>query len=226
MAIGDGQRLGLIFDAHLDLDRCPHCNVANPALELKHQFDAAPARANLMAQRGIGYVWHIYMCRTCAGLVSAAAVRTDPRSMYGQSGNRIPLLWIIPAPKYLDKNLPSRVAHYLGQAQESVASPSASIVMSASAIDAMLKEKGLKDGSLFTRINKAAETGIITKDMAHVAHDVRLGANDERHADEDTALTTDEDARRCLEFAEAIAEMIFILPTRVKALTPKPAKPG
>lgn len=86
----------------------------------------------------------------------------------------------------------------------------------------MLKEKGLKEGSLFTRINQAATDGIITKDMAHVAHDVRLGANDERHADVDAALTTDEDARRCLEFAEAIAEMIFILPARVKAKAPAP----
>jgi Domain of unknown function (DUF4145) len=223
MAIGDGREWGLHFDAHLGLDRCPHCNVANPVLQLQHQFEASPARANLMAQRGTGYVWHIYMCRTCAGLVSGATVRVDARLMYGQILNRMPFQWIIPTPRHLDKNMPPRVAHYLGQAQETIASPSASIIMSASAIDAMLKVKALKDGSLFARINQAAETGIITKDMAHVAHDVRLGANDERHADEDAALTTDEDARRCLEFAEALAEMIFILPTRVKALAPKPA---
>ena len=224
MAIGDGKGLGLLWEAQLGLGRCPHCNVANPALELKHSFEVTPARPSLMVRPGgTLYLWHIYACRTCGGLVSGAAVKLANNSFMGHGPNGIPLYWIIPAPKSLDKNLPQPVAHYLGQAQESVASPSASIVMSASAIDAMLKEKGLKEGSLFTRINKAAESGIITKDMAHVAHDVRLGANDERHADEDAALTTDEDARRCLDFAEAIAEMIFILPTRVKALTPKPS---
>jgi hypothetical protein len=221
MAIGDGQNLGLRFEAQLALPRCPHCNVANPALELKQNIDAAPARAQLMARPGLAYQWHIYICRTCAGLIAAAAIRTSQNNYYGQSGNTIPFYWMIPAPKYLDKKLPSRVARYLGQAQETIASPAASIIMSASAIDAMLKEKGLKDGSLFDRINKAASDGIITKDLAAVAHDVRLGANDERHADEDAALTTDEDAQRCLEFAEAIAEMVFILPTRVKAPAPK-----
>jgi|ERR1700733_764386 len=221
MAIGDGQGLRLMLGASIDMDRCPHCFVANPAIDLQTNFAAEPSRSNLMVVRGSGYHWYVYKCRTCAGLISCAAVKMGS-SYFGYMNGETPFMWIIPAPKSLDKNLPSRVAHYLGQAQESVASPSASIVMSASAIDAMLKEKGLKAGSLFTRINKAAETGIITKDMAHVAHDVRLGANDERHADEDTALTTDEDARRCLEFAEAIAEMIFILPTRVKALAPKP----
>jgi hypothetical protein len=157
-------------------------------------------------------------------VVAGATVRTDARGNYlGNLNGVIPLYWIVPAPKVLDKDLPPRVAHYLGQAQESISSPSASIVMSASAIDSMLKEKGLKEGSLFSRINLAADQGIITKDLAQVAHDVRLGANDERHADDQAALTTDEDARRCLDFAEAIAEMIFILPRRVKARTPKSA---
>lgn len=62
--------------------------------------------------------------------------------------------------------------------------------------------------------------------MTHQELDiVRLGANDERHADEEAELTTNEGAQRCLEFSEAIAEMIFVLPTRVKQLAPKPTPP-
>jgi Domain of unknown function (DUF4145) len=223
MAIGDGSALGLRFEGQLGLPRCPHCNVANPALVHQYSLEAAPGRLNLMVRPGTsGYTWHVYVCRTCAGLVAGAAARMGSNAYFGQSAGVIPLQWIVPAPKSLDKNLPPRVAHFLGQAQESVASPSASIVMSAAAIDAMLKDKGLKEGSLHARINEAAKKGIITNDLAQVAHDVRLGANDERHADEEAPLTTAEDAQRCLDFAEAIAEMIFVLPTRVKARAPKP----
>ena len=106
----------------------------------------------------------------------------------------------------------------MGQAQETLTSPSASVLMSAAAVDAMLKEKGLKEGSLYSRIEQAATEGLITKDMAALAHDVRLDANSERHVDERASPPTSEDAQRCFDFAEALAEMIFVLPKRVKRL--------
>ena len=56
-------------------------------------------------------------------------------------------------------------------------------MLSASSIDAMLKSKGYKKGNLYKRIEKAAEDHLITSEMAKWAHQVRLGANDERHAD-------------------------------------------
>jgi Domain of unknown function (DUF4145) len=80
----------------------------------------------------------------------------------------------------------------------------------------MLKARGYKDGTLFNRIKKAEDEGVLTKDMAQWAHDVRLDANDERHADEDASLLTIDDANRCLEFADALADLLFVLPARVK----------
>jgi hypothetical protein len=114
-----------------------------------------------------------------------------------------------------DQALPARVREYLDQARETLAQPSASIVMSASAIDAMLKARGLKDGSLYDRIDQAATIHLITADMAQWAHQVRLDANDQRHADETMPLPKSEDARRCLDFAEALGDVLFVLPARV-----------
>ncbi len=95
----------------------------------------------------------------------------------------------------------------------------------ASAVDAMLKERRLVEGSLYARIDKAAKDHIITDDMAKWAHHVRLEANGQRHADEEFALPTKEDAERSLEFALALAEFLFVLPARVtrglKAASPK-----
>ncbi len=80
--------------------------------------------------------------------------------------------------------------------------------------DAMLKDKSFEAGSLFKRIELAAEAGLITRGMALVAHDVRLGANDERQVDINAEIATSEDAQRSFDFAEALAAMIFILPVR------------
>lgn len=86
----------------------------------------------------------------------------------------------------------------------------------ASAVDAMLKARGYKDGTLYSRIQAAERDGIITAHMAEWAHDIRLDANDERHADEDASELQFSDAGRCLDFAESIADLLFVLPARVK----------
>ena len=88
-------------------------------------------------------------------------------------------------------------------------------MLSASSVDAMLKVKGYKDGSLYQRIKDASAGHIITEDMATWAHQVRLDANDQRHADESAQFPTTEEAQRSLDFAMALAEILFVLPARV-----------
>ena len=52
--------------------------------------------------------------------------------------------------------------------------------------------------------------------MAKWAHEVRLDANEPRHADEQKPLPDEEDARKCVEFVLALAKFLFVLPSRVK----------
>jgi hypothetical protein len=85
----------------------------------------------------------------------------------------------------------------------------------ASAVDAMLKEKGLTEGSLYSRIDAAAEAHLITNEMKAWAHEVRLDANDQRHADLQAPLPDADDARRVIDFADALAMFLFVLPNRV-----------
>ena len=63
---------------------------------------------------------------------------------------------IYPESETLHEAIPQKPAEFLRQAIESVHAPSGAIMLCASSVDAMLKEKGLKDGSLFTRIEQAA----------------------------------------------------------------------
>jgi len=89
-------------------------------------------------------------------------------------------------------------------------------MLAASAVDAMLRIKGYVEGSLYARIENAAANHLITAEMARWAHDVRLDANDQRHADESASLPTADDAIRAIDFATALAEFMFVLPNRVQ----------
>ena len=52
----------------------------------------------------------------------------------------------------------------------------------------MLKAKNYKDGTLYSRIQQAADDHLITSEMAKWAHQVSLDANEPRHADEAAPL--------------------------------------
>jgi hypothetical protein len=53
--------------------------------------------------------------------------------------------------------------------------------------------------------------------MAAWAHEVRLDANEQRHADEELPLPAEDDAQRAIGFAVALGEILFVLPAKVAA---------
>jgi Domain of unknown function (DUF4145) len=120
-------------------------------------------------------------------------------------------------PQYggLTRHYLSGAVHYLRQAKNTLANADASVVMSTAAIDAMLKDHGLKDGSLYKRIDETVNAGVLTKRMAEWAHRVRLDANNPRHADEQTPHMSADEARRAFEFAEALGDFLYVLPSRM-----------
>ncbi len=101
-------------------------------------------------------------------------------------------------------------------------------MLAASSVDAMLKANNYKDGSLYSRIQQAADDHLITPEMAKWAHQVRLDANEPRHADEAAPLPNSSDAERSIHFAQALAMFLFTLPAKVtrglKESSPKPMK--
>jgi hypothetical protein len=183
----------------LDLPRCPHCGVDIPDLSFRPQYLLTDFQHRQQ-------FWRIYSRGRCAGLVTARAANWDQE-----------VLDVYPS-KSVDvgDDIPERSRAFLQQAIESTLSPSGAVMLAASAVDAMLKAKNLKTGSLFERINQAASEHLITADMAQWAHDVRLDANDQRHADETLPLPTTEDAKRVIEFTLALAQIMFVLPARVQ----------
>lgn len=125
------------------------------------------------------------------------------------------VLEVWPAPQTVHDSIPQRARTFLQQAISSIAAPSGAVMLAASAVDAMLKDKGLKEGNLYTRIGKASAEHLITAEMAEWAHEVRLDANDQRHADEEGPMPDEADARKSIEFTLALAQFLFVLPARV-----------
>lgn len=181
------------------LERCPHCALAQPQL----------ARINEREnnRRGGHRRWGVYECLACGGLVVAAARAGDPAHV---------IVECYPAaPNDLPDTIPTRPREYLRQARDLLAQPTGSVMLSASAVDAMLNEKGLKDGRLYERIHAAVTQRLISEDMAQWAHQVNLDPNDPRYVDERGTMPSIEDAQRCLSFALTLADILFVLPGRV-----------
>jgi len=115
----------------------------------------------------------------------------------------------------LSDAIPERARIFLKQAMDSLHAPSGAQILAASSVDALLKAKGYRDGVLNSRIKQAEKDHLITPEMALWAHEVKLDANAQRHADEDAPLPTADEAEKTIEFAKALAQFLFVLPAMV-----------
>ena len=184
----------------LVIERCPHCNIDKPNMGLI----GGPFQSTNYEGKGVRY-WKVYRCVRCGGAVLASS-----REDGGVVGEQYP------TSTGVDENIPEPARDYLRQALDSLHSPAGCVMLCASAVDAMMKSKGYTKGRLYSRIDEAKDAHIITEEMALWAHEIRLDANEPRHADEDEPLPNEEDARRCVEFTLALAQFMFVLPARVE----------
>ena len=184
----------------LPLERCPHCSIAKPLLNNQWRGTSTDHGG-----RNVRW-WFIYCCASCGGMVLTET--------FVDQNNNISNTW--PTPLSISDAVPIRAREFLDQALASIHAPAGAVMLTASAVDAMLKDKGFKEGSLNSRIDAAANAHLITKEMATWAHEIRLDANDQRHADETAALPEAADASKVIEFANALAQFLYVLPARVE----------
>ncbi len=194
-----GERMAKLNE-RLDLDRCPHCSVDRPDLVKQAEYISTDFRGSDRK------FWRIYKCSRCGNLTTA----------YSSHNFGSDITASFPQSQEVDASIPERARQYLTQAFNSLHAPAGAVMLAASAVDAMLKAKDYKEGNLYTRIDKAAKEHTITSDMAKWAHEVRLDANEQRHADENADLPDTSDARRAVDFALALGQFLFVLPARVQ----------
>ena len=191
----------------LTLNRCPHCRVDTPNLHLTAQIATRDSEGQHPRN------WGFYVCSRCGGVVSG---------WHHEQSYVVAPIEYFPGEKQLDVSIPDRARTYLDQARSNIHAPAGAVMLAASSVGAMLKNKGYTEGSLNSRIDKAAGDHLITSEMAAWAHEIRLDANDERHADEEAPLASGSDAEKAVEFATALAQFLFVLPARVERGRKKP----
>ena len=173
--------------------------MANPNLAQQNRCETKDHEGNNLRR------WIVSVCGNCGGLVTASAPQ------FGQ-----PIQELFPSSTEVHEDIPDRAKAYLAQAVASIHAPAGAIMSAVSSVDSMLKEKGYSSGSLYTRIQSAVDDNLLTTEMATWAHEVRLDANDQRHADDAATLPTGNDAKRVIDFATVIAEYLFVLPARIQ----------
>ena len=191
-------------DRLVGLTRCPQCGVAHPEMEVMWRSDCIIPRE----ESGYGYNWATYKCTSCRLLVLA-------QSQLGNQGTT-EIERVYPEAESVEEDIPERARNYLEQAVGSIHAPDGAAMLAGSAVDAMLKDKGLIEGSVYKRIDQAVEQHILTKEMGAWAHDVRLGSNRPRHADTDDPHVTTDEARQAIEFAKTLGTVLFVLPNRIE----------
>lgn len=187
------------------LERCPQCGVAKPYVTQIGKSDKT-------------FVIHPYSfwfftgkCSKCSHHILFSGT-DDAKS----DGSFVKVNHIWPEIKGADESLPQKAKRFLQQAIESKHAPDGAVMLAASSVDSMLKEKGLRSGTLYQRIEKAADDHLLTEEMRAWAHEIRLDSNDPRHADDNFDGFEITDAERAIDFASALGEYLFVLPERVR----------
>jgi hypothetical protein len=183
----------------MELKRCPHCGIENP-----NMVNTAGFKGNA---RTSDRSWGTYACSSCDGIVLACTRQLFDQiaAFYHQQ----------PQDLAVDASFPPRAKAFFEQAVSSLNAPAGAVMLAASSVSAMLKEVGYSEGSLFSRLEQAADDKVISEDMVQWASWV--GLDKEEDDDEgDEALPTTEDAHRLLEFAKIMGEWLFAFPERIK----------
>ncbi|MDZ4307249.1 DUF4145 domain-containing protein [Allopontixanthobacter sp.] len=203
------------------VDRCPQCGVATPLLE---KVDKCHLHYVDSYTYGNEYWYFTASCSRCKNhvLFYGAKERDSGR----EEPKELSIIRSFPNLEKAAEELPQKAAKFLQQALESKHAPDGALMLAASAIDAMLKDKGFKAGTLYQRIQKAHKDGLLTMDMEAWAHEMRLSANEPRHADDEFDGATTEDAEQILAFAKALGQYLYVLPAQVKRWQTKAVEPG
>lgn len=201
----------LLKDTVYDVERCPRCGVASPLL-------TTVSKPTKHYSENAGNTWWHFTasCSRCKRhtLFYGWSSRSETPSGDG-TPSVVRIQESFPATDTAAEELPERAQRFLQQALDSRHAPDGALMLAASAIDAMFKAKGYKSGTLYSRIESAHSAGVLTSEMHQWAHEIRLSANEPRHADDEYEGASASDAEQCIQFAKALGEYLFVLPARV-----------
>ena len=183
---------------------CPYCRTRNVAVELSGRFNRTTA---VRSEADC-----LLVCAHCHR--GALGTFSGPR---GVDVIALEFLRTVhPAPDAPPQHLPEHVGKRYSEAVSimGTAAESAGMMFRKTLETALKTIRPTDTGNLKTRINKAADAGTITKDLAEWAHRIRLDGNEAAHEDE--PISSDE-IQALQRFTELVLLYMFTLPGMLQA---------
>ena len=182
---------------------CPHCSVANPQLKELWASKEPLYRGDVPV---IGRLWATYQCTSCSDVVlvkCAWSSRTAANKPWDDKKYDVDTIY--PSAKIAHEDVPEPARTFLQQALEHVARARRGCGNGWRSSRRDAQEEGAHRGELlYSRIDKALKDNLLTQGMADWAHNVRLGSNRPRHADEHEPHVVPEQAKQSVEFANRL----------------------
>ncbi|MGD2134245.1 MAG: DUF4145 domain-containing protein [Maricaulaceae bacterium] len=197
-----------------ELESCPHCGVSHPGL--KHQWNGDGAGV----AGAVDQTKRFWKCTACGNLITERISQFyvnlgNPREQKSYWATEA----VFPRPRSIPGCIPDLARQYLKEAYDVRAAPNACVMVTASSIDAMLVDQGYEETSdkesLASRIDRAIEGGLLPEHVGKWAHKIRALSNHPRHVDKKKPTVTPEESETCLELALAIADMLYVYPSKL-----------
>ena len=196
---------------------CPHCSTTGAGFTVAFQWRGKEPveSAQLLAVCGICGRGSIFLSRYLPGTGHPDLVINDV--LFPSIRYAIDARWPA-ATLSIPENTPGTIAHFYRQGLENLGARrwDAAGAMFRKTLDVATKalDPDLKKLSLFHRIDRLADAGMLTPAMRAWSHEIRLDGNDAVH---DETPETEADATIAQRFAEAFLTYAFTLPTMVEA---------
>lgn len=192
---------------------CPHCHKhtelssATQDVEYNSGYGTKYKTVNLVWFSHNKDYWWIGICNSCYS-----------PSLVLNMGD---IVYPTPLQKPSDNNIPDHIRRDLDEAKmtHSVNCFRASAVMSRRVIQQACLEKGASPKkNLYQQIEELYKNGEITKNLEESATIIRWIGNDGAHPnDNENAEVTEEDSQDCLDLAEQLLHVLFVVPAVTQA---------
>lgn len=185
---------------------CPHCETVGVSFARVGEYRSRVEGVS------VEEVFALIVCGCCERAAMAMFPSYDDYHEHQLTESDVTLHPSAPSAGSVPEHLPERVAQRYSEALSDMrrAARESAAVMFRKTLELSLKTiRPDDDGNLYVRIDKAAEAGAITRDLAEWAHRIRLDGNDAAHED---AVPTAEEIREMQHFTELVLRYVFSLP--------------
>lgn len=194
---------------------CPHCgNRAPQRLALEQQFQSrAYTMDGRLLKDDLPSTFYIAICETCNEiLVYVDEASIAPGREYFTSSI---LVW--PDRGQLGRAVPEKIREIYSEAfRIKSLAPNAFAVQIRRALEAITEDRGIKKGSLFERLKKLVNQGVLPPVLAEMTDLIRLLGNIGAHSN--VSVVRPGHARVIDDFFRAIVEYVYVAPDKLERL--------